>query len=104
MRMTPTMFIGLTLLVFALALVPDKYKPKWIYRLNWWEALIGLVATVAALLIVMNPEFLALGVMGDSAFFDILAFAIGIQLHVIMSRVRAYVLGAGARVLRFIRW
>jgi hypothetical protein len=96
--------IEVVLFVFALAFVPDKYKPAWIYRLNWWQVLIGLAATVAALLIVMNPEFLALGILGDSAFFDLLVFAIGVQMQVILSRIGVNVLAGGAKVVRFIRW
>jgi hypothetical protein len=101
---SPTTVIGVVLLVFALAFVPDKYKPMWIYRLSWWQVLIGLIATVAALLIVMNPEFLALGILGDSTFFDLLVFAIGIQLQVILARIGVQVLAGGARLVRFIRW
>ena len=98
------MIIGLVLFVFALAFVPDKYKPTWIYRLSWWQVLIGLVATIAALLIVMNPEFLALGILGDSTFFDLLVLAIGVQLQAVLSRIGVYVLAGGASVIRFIRW
>ena len=96
--------IGIALFVFALAFVPDKYKPAWIHRLDWWQVLIGLVATVAALLIVMNPEFLALGILGDSAFFDLLVFAIGLQLQVILSRIGVRVLAGGAKAVQFVRW
>src|SRR6188768_873899 len=104
MHMTPTMITGLALFAFALVLVPDKYKPKWICRLTWWQVLIGFIATVAALLVVMNPEFLALGILGDSTFFDLLALAIGVQLQVVFSRIGVSVLVGGARVVRFINW
>ena len=102
--MTPTTIIVLMLLVFALALLPDRYKPTWIYRLNWWQVLIGLVATVAAFVIIMNPEFYALGIIADSTFFDLLAMAIGIQLQMILSRIGSYAAAGGARVVRFINW
>ena len=62
------------------------------------------MATVAALLVVINPEFLALGILGDSTFFDLLALAIGLQLQVVLSRIGVYVLAGGARVVRFIHW
>jgi hypothetical protein len=104
MQLTPNTIVGLALFVFALAFMPRKYHPAWIYRLRWWQMLIGLVATVAALLIVMNPEFLALGILGDSAFFDLLALAIGIQLQVILSRIGAGVVAGNIKVLRLIGW
>jgi hypothetical protein len=96
--------IGLALFVFMLAFVPDKYKPTWIYRMSWWQVLIGLIATVAAILIVMNPEFLTLGILGDSTFFDLLVLAIGVQLQVILSRVGLQVFAGAKWTTRFIRW
>jgi hypothetical protein len=102
MHVNPATIIGFALFVFALAMVPVKYKPAWIYRLSWWQMLIGLIATASALLIVMNPEFLALGLLGDSAFFDILVLAIGIQLQTILARMGVYVLAGGKRMLRYI--
>jgi hypothetical protein len=97
MHITPTTIIGLALLGFVLALLPDRYKPKWICRLNWWQMLIGLIAVVAAIVIVATPEFYALGILGDSTLFDILVLAIGIQLQVILSRI-------GVRVVSVIKW
>ena len=104
MHTTPNTMIGLALFVFMLAFVPDKYKPTWIYRMSWWQVLIGLIATVAAILIVMNPEFLTLGILGDSTFFDLLVLAIGVQLQVILSRVGLQVFAGAKWTTRFIRW
>lgn len=104
MHLTSAKIIGLAFVGIALALLPEKYQPKWIQQLKWWQILIGLVATVVALLIVMNPEFYALGILGDSTFFDLLAVAIGIQLQTVFSRVGVYVLAGGARVARFLHW
>ncbi|HTV41562.1 MAG TPA: hypothetical protein VMF08_13350 [Candidatus Sulfotelmatobacter sp.] len=97
MHLTPTTIIGLALFGFVLALLPDKYKPKWIYRLNWWQMLIGLIAVVAAIVILATPEFCALGLLGDSTFFDILVLAISIQLQVILSRI-------GVRAVSAVKW
>jgi energy-coupling factor transporter transmembrane protein EcfT len=71
MQISTTIIFGLALFVFALTFLPDKYRPTWIHRLNSWQVLIGLVAVIAATLIVMTPEFYALGILGDSAFFDL---------------------------------
>ena len=95
---------GLALFVFALTFLPDKYRPTWIHRLNSWQALIGLVAVIAATLIVMTPEFYALGVLGDSTFFDLLVLAISLQLHMIGSRIWRYVVMGFTPIMRFMSW
>ena len=95
---------GLALFVFALTFLPDKYRPTWIHRLNSWQALIGLVAVIAATLIVMTPEFYALGILGDSAFFDLLVLAISLQLHMIGSRIWRYVVMGFTPIMRFMSW
>jgi hypothetical protein len=103
MQMTPAIIFGLVLFVFALACVPDKYRPAWTRRLGSWQTLIGLVAFIAAILIIMNPEFYALGILGDSAFFDLLVLAITCQLCVISSRVWSRVVAGLYMVSRFMR-
>ena len=97
MHLTPTTIFGLAILGFVTALLPDRYKPKWTLRLNWWQMLIGLIAVVAAIVIVATPEFYALGILGDSTFFDILVLAISIQLQGILSQI-------GLRVVSAIKW
>jgi hypothetical protein len=87
MRKTPAIIFGLALFAYALARVPDKFKPKWSQRLKSWQMLIGLLAVIMAVLIVMNPELYALGILGDSAFFDLLVLAISLQLQTTVSRV-----------------
>jgi hypothetical protein len=42
---------------------------------------LGVVAAILALLILLNPEFLALGFLGDAAFFDMLVLAMSLQMH-----------------------
>jgi hypothetical protein len=32
----------------------------------------------------INPEFVALGLLGDTAFFDLLVLALGLQMHTII--------------------
>lgn len=84
--MTPAIVFGLALFACLLTQVPDKYKPAWSHRLKSWQALVGLVAVIVAILIVVNPEFYALGILGDSAFFDLLVLAISFQLQLLGSR------------------
>jgi hypothetical protein len=101
MQVSPTIIFGLALFVFVLAFLPDKYRPTWIHRLTSWQVLIGLVAVIMATVIVMTPEFYALGILGDSAFFDLLVFAISFQLRGIGSLVWRYVVLGFSPILRF---
>ena len=94
MQVSPNLIFGLALLVFALNLVPSKFRHPWIQRLTSWKLLIGLVAVIVATVIVMTPEFYALGILGDSAFFDMLVLAISLQFSVIGHGIlRYFVLG-----------
>jgi hypothetical protein len=104
MQITPTIIFGLAMFACVLTRLPDKYKPAWARRLNSWQTLIGLVAVVAAILIIMNPEFYALGLLGDSAFFDLLVLAIGLQLQNIFVRLCRYLASGFSEVMRFAKW
>ena len=104
MQMTPTIIFGLALFAFALTRLPDKYRPAWVHRFDSWQTLIGLVAVVAAIVIMMNPELYALGILGDSAFFDLLVLAIACQLHTISSRIVSHVVAGFYMVKRFMRF
>ena len=103
MQMTPTIILGLALFAYAITRMPDKCRPTWAHRLGPWQTLIGLVALLAAILIVMNPEFYALGILGDSAFFDLLVLAISFQLQMIGSRTWGYFVAGFSIVKRFVK-
>ena len=96
--------IGLALLTYALTRLPAKYCPGGANRRNAWRKLIGLVAVIGAILIVMNPEFYALGILGDSAFFDFLVVVIGLQLQMIGTNLVNLVVKWLSTVLRFTTW
>ena len=102
--MSPTIIFGLALFVFALSILPDKYRPTWIHRLTSWQMLIGLVAVIVASVIVATPEFYALGILGDSAFFDLLVLAISFQLRGIGAWVWRYVVLGFTPIQRFVNW
>jgi hypothetical protein len=38
------------------------------------------------MLIILNPEFLALGLLGDTAFFDMFVLALSLQMHMVVAR------------------
>jgi hypothetical protein len=73
--------LSLVILAYALTLRFGKFKPARFQTFTGWQKLAGAVALIIALLIVLNPEFLALGLVGDTAFFDLLVFAITLQLQ-----------------------
>ena len=104
MPLLSTSIYWLALLVFALACLPDQYRPAWIHRLDPWQVAIGLVAVMIATAIVMTPEFYALGLLGDSTFFDFLVLAISFQLRGIGSRVWGHALSGFARIRRLMSW
>jgi hypothetical protein len=57
-----------------------KPQPAWAVQLRGWHKIFGLVALGLALVIMLNPEFLALGLVGDAAFFDVLVLLLSLQL------------------------
>lgn len=98
--MTPTTLIGLAIFVFALSKVPGGFKSGGPSRLKWWQALAGLLAVAAAILIVLNPEFLALGILGDSVFFDLLVLCLSLQIQSLGARVWSWVATGFSRIIR----
>lgn len=90
--MNLVILLGLALLACAFFRAPERKKPAWANRLIGWQKLLGIVAFIMALLIVMNPEFLALGILGDSTFFDVLVLVLSLQLQDNITRAwrRAY--------------
>jgi hypothetical protein len=53
-------------------------------HLQGWHKLFGLAAFLVAIVIMLNPELLALGLVGDAAFFDLLVLALSVQIRGIM--------------------
>jgi uncharacterized membrane protein YkgB len=75
------LLLALGMLFFANARSGAKARPKLSGKFQGWQKIFGVVAFVAALLILLNPEFLALGLLGDTAFFDLLVLALSLQMH-----------------------
>jgi hypothetical protein len=91
MQNKTVILIGVALLAYASARSPDKTRPSRFQHMKGWQKLLGVLAIVMALLIILNPEFLALGFIGDTAFFDVLVVAISLQLQVILVRIWYFV-------------
>jgi hypothetical protein len=75
---------GLAILLLSLGLAALAHRRlkrsnrQWFRNLKGWQKWLGLLA----ILVILNPEFLALGLLGDSAFFDMLALALSVQMLV----------------------
>ena len=94
--------ILLSLGLGALALTRlRRTKPAIFHNLKGWQKLLGLLAVIMAVIILLNPEFLALGLPGDSAIFDMLALALSVQMLVSVQWVWQHV---SKKFLRTMRW
>jgi hypothetical protein len=93
--------LGLAILAYALTRVLDRIKPAGSQPLKWWQKLAGGVAVILAILIVINPEFLVLGLLGDAAFFDALVLLFSLQLQTVGARVWHCI---GPMLSRTMRW
>jgi hypothetical protein len=96
-----SILLGSAILAYAFTRVLDKIQPAGSQPLKWWQKLAGGVAVILAVLIVINPEFLALGLLGDAAFFDALVLLFSLQLQMVGARVWH---GVGAMFSRTMRW
>jgi hypothetical protein len=68
------MFLWLAMIAFAVTRAR-------MLRLQGWQKLFGVIALVCAVVILLQPEFLALGLFGDTAFFDVLVLSMSLQMH-----------------------
>jgi|ERR1043166_941722 hypothetical protein len=101
MHITPAILLGLGLALGACVFtqLPDRTRQKWSECVNWWHALVGVIAVVLAFVILLNPEFLALGFLGDTAFFDLLVLLIGLQLRTVAAQAWRGIVWVFARIL-----
>lgn len=68
-------------MLFALAIVAVAFTRARSQPLLGWQKLFGAIAVVSVILILLQPEFLALGLFSDTAFFDMLVLAMSLQMH-----------------------
>ena len=101
MQMTSGILLGLAILAFAFTRVRNKTRPVQPQRLKWWQKLVHVIAVILAILVVLNPEFLALGILGDTAFFDLLVLLLSLQLQTLGAQVWGCVTGMFSG---FMRW
>ena len=73
-------------------------------HLTGWQKLFGLIAVLLAVLILLNPDFLALGLLGDTTFFDVLVMGLSLQMLVIVQWAWRYVVLGFTPIQRFVNW
>ena len=94
--------ILLSLILTTLALIRfQRTKRAWFRNLKGWQKLLGLVAVLMTIIVILNPELLVLGLVGDSVFFDMLVLALSVQM---LSSIRCswHILSKG--FVRSLRW
>lgn len=101
-----TQFVILLGLGVVLACVMTRprngVKPAWAQQLKGWQKVFGVIALVATMLIILNPEFFALGLLGDTAFFDMFVLALSLQMHMFFVRACRACVVVLARAVRWV--
>ncbi len=73
-------------MLFALAIIAVAFTRSRSQPLLGWQKLFGAIGVVSVILILLQPELLALGLFGDTAFFDMLVLAMSLQMHMLVTR------------------
>ncbi|MGZ4963765.1 MAG: hypothetical protein ACXWC8_14510, partial [Limisphaerales bacterium] len=80
MNFINVMVLGVVI-AFACFRLRERKGFGWFHQLTGWQKVFGVLAMVAAVVILLNPEFICLGLLGDTAFFDLLVLGLSLQLH-----------------------
>jgi hypothetical protein len=100
--MRTVLLIGILFMLVCLSRRPSQAGLRLQAQLrNGWQKLFYVAGFVGAVLIVLNPEFLALGFLGDAAFFDLLVFALSLQFQAAVLGAWRWVRDASPRALSF---
>jgi len=102
MRKVIIILLGLAVLAYASNRLPGKTKLSRFLHLKGWQKIFGALAVILALLIVLDPEFLAFGLIGDTGFFDLLIFTLSLQIHMLAVAAFRSCIGALSRGVRWV--
>ncbi len=91
--------LGVITIGYAFGRVLDKTNPRAAQRLELWQKSVGLAAFILAVVIVITPEFAALGLLGDATFFDLLVLLVSLQLQSVAVQARWWLAGFVKRVM-----
>jgi hypothetical protein len=81
--MRPLGLIAIALVAFMR--LRRRSTPLALLPLGRWKWLFLVIGAVCAVLVVFNPEYLALDLLGDAAFFDVFVLALTLQMYLLMS-------------------
>jgi len=101
MKLTTIILLGIAMAAYRSARSVGTER-SWFQNLKGWQRVFGMVALVLAVLILLNPEFVALGLLGDAAFFDLLVAALALHMHTYATsagRCLVRILASGVRCL-----
>jgi hypothetical protein len=97
-----TVLIGFVVMLACLSRPrPQAGQPLWSQHGRGWQKVFSLAGFIGALLIVLNPELLALGLLGDATFFDLLVFALSLQFQTVAIRALQWVRDTSLAALAF---
>jgi uncharacterized membrane protein YkgB len=101
MQPTTIILLGLAVLACARTRSPDKTRPSRFQHLRGWQKIFGILALILTLLIILNPETLALGLLGDTAFVDMLVLVLSLQMSVFATRAFD---SCGSVLFKMVKW
>jgi hypothetical protein len=99
MSNTTGIVIGAAILFLACTRMSRRATRAASLGLDSWYKVLGFVAVIIALFIIISPEFLALGFLGDTAFFDLLVLLLSLQLQSILVQARSWVADQVTKVI-----
>lgn len=82
--------------------MPEKSLPVGRRKRRWWRVLLAVIAMLALLMLVMNPELAALGFLFDPIVLDVALVFLGAQLLQFNGQIRSFFAATGSSALR--RW
>ena len=80
--------------------MPEKSSPKGRWKRLSWRTLLGVVATVALVILVVNPELAALGFLFDPIVLDVAIVFLGTQVLLFNGQIRAFVTATRSSIVR----
>jgi len=101
MQPIPSVLLVLAVLAYVGTRLLKRIESARSEPLKWWEKAAGIVAFIAVVLIAINPEFFALGLLGDTAFFDLMVLLISLQLQITVAWAWGW---GGAKISKLVRW
>jgi len=80
--------------------MPEKSSPMDRWKRLRWRILLGVVATVALVMLVLNPELAALGFLFDPIVLDIAILFLGTQLLLFHGQIRTFLTATYSSIVR----